>query len=1000
MLTKKHLATLTLLSALILQAQIGGGSIVGVAKDPSGAPVVGVKILAHNQETNEERAVTTNAEGYYEFPLLPTGHYRLEAEATGFDKLRGEIFELSAGTRPRIDLELKVGSVNQTIDVAATAPLVNTTTTDLGVVMTRERVDELPLNGRNFEDLVSLQAGVIDGAGNSAGARGGISFHGSASLGTNLLLDGVDMSFGEVNGTAGFKSAGGGSTLINTVSVEAVEQFKSTASASSAEFGRAGGGVLNVVTRSGSNTFHGTLFEFFRNDQLNANDFFSNKNGQVRPPLRWNQYGANLGGPIRRDRLFFFFNYEGDQVERFAKVTGNVPTAAFLAIMPAAARSLLSLLPTTYTPTSNIYIGLHSRNGQQVNSENTYLGRVDALLGAQRLAVRTSYNNQTYTSPNIEPTMPTVYPLRYLNAVVEHTYTLGPTAFNELRLGFNRVDLNRNPQGYQNVAAWITVQGINASQSNYIHFLPTTYTIADNFTRILGRHSLKTGLELREVRSVRDQGGPPTYAYTTTSDLINENPATVQLSFGGSKGQRTVNTGYYFQDDWHVSNNFQMNLGMRYEYSPPMRGGFNVAGSDPFGPFIQAQQPMFAADYNDFGPRLGMVYALDRSQHTVIRTGAAICYIMPQPIFYYDMAYINPALPGVATITSADVPKQYLTYPNIVAFQNQVQANPTLLPSSFKLSRSVADFNRRDTYVANWNFAVQRQLTSSLALQAAYVGQRTVKLISVRPLNLVGPDGTRQDPSLGQINFEENAANISYHALELSVNQRIWHGLSYDAYFTWSKSIGYYTPDDTITFTGNGLQDPLNIAGSTGPTEGMPNKYAKGVASYAIPGGGAFHNRFLRAALGGWTLRSIVGWRSGIPINVVSGSDFTGNGRSAGQRPDAVTGVDPYNYNISSLIWLNPAAFTVTPVKAQKRYGNLGFDALVGPRAFTLDSGLHKTFSISERQKLTFRLESFNTLNHPVFSNPTSTFNSANFTQITTTTGSPRAYQVALKYAF
>jgi hypothetical protein len=990
---------LLLLACVAGPAQIGGGSIIGVAKDPSGAPVANVKVLAHNQETNEERTVTTNSEGYYEFPLLAAGHYHLEAEATGFDKLKGEVFDLPAGTRPRIDLPLKIGSVTQTMEVAATAPLINTTTTDLGVVMTRERVDELPLNGRNFEDLVSLQAGVIDSPSNSAGGRGGISFHGSAALGTNLLLDGVDMSFGEVNGTAGFKSAGGGSTLINTISVEAVEQFKSTASASSAEFGRAGGGVLNVITRSGTNKFHGTLFEFFRNDALNANDFFSNKNGQPKPPLRWNQYGANFGGPMKRDKLFFFFNYEGDQVKRYAKVTGNVPTPLFLSLVPSAARKLLSLLPTDFAPTSNQYIGLHTRNDQQTNDENTYLWRVDWILSNQRVAVRTSYNNQTYRSPNLEPTMPTVYPLRYLNTVFEHTLTLGPTAFNELRLGFNRVDLNRNPQGYQSIPAWITVQGINASQSNYIHFLPTTYTIADNFTRILGRHSVKTGFELREVRSVRDQGGPPTYAYNNASDLLNDKPSTVTLSFGGSKGQRTVNTGYYVQDDWHVSSSFQLNMGLRYEYSPPLRGGFNVAGSDPFGPFIKPQQPMFASDFNDFGPRLGMVWALDNRQRTVIRTGFAICYIMPQPIHYYDMAYINPALPGVASITAADVPAQYLAYPNIIGFQAQVQANPSLLPPTFRLSRSVADYNRRDTYVSNWNLALQRQLSSTLAVQAAYVGQRTVKLISVRPLNLVQPNGQRQDPTLGQINFEENAANISYHAFELSVNQRLWHGLSYDAYVTWAKSLGYYTPDDTITFTGSGLQDPLNIAGSNGPVQGMPNKYFKGVASYALPVGKGIQNRLLRGALGGWTLRSIVGWRSGLPVNVTSGSDLVANGRSAGQRPDAVYGVDPFVRDVDRLVWLNPAAFSVTNVRAQKRYGNLGFNAVTGPRAFTMDAGLHKTFNVTEHQRMTLRLESFNTLNHPVFSNPVATFNNANFTQITGA-GSPRAYQVALKYAF
>src|SRR5262249_11985615 len=156
-------------------------------------------------------------------------------------------------------------------------------------------------------------------------------------------------------------------------------------------------------------------------------------------------------------------------------------------------------------------------------------------------------------------------------------------------------------------------------------------------------------------------------------------------------------------------------------------------------------------------------------------------------------------------------------------FQQQVQANPQLLPSTFRLSRSVADYNRRDTYVGMWNLSVQRQLSNTLAVQAAYVGQRTVNLISVRPLNLVNPaTGTRQDATLGQINFEENAARISYHALELSINQRLWHGLLLDGYFTWAKTLGYYTPDNTITFTGGGLQDPNNIAASNGPVEGAP----------------------------------------------------------------------------------------------------------------------------------------------------------------------------------
>jgi hypothetical protein len=373
---------------------------------------------------------------------------------------------------------------------------------------------------------------------------------------------------------------------------------------------------------------------------------------------------------------------------------------------------------------------------------------------------------------------------------------------------------------------------------------------------------------------------------------------------------------------------------------------------------------------------------------------------MAQAIFSYDMAFINPALPGVASLTAADVQAQYLVFPNILAFQTQVQQNPSLLPPNFRLSRSVADYNRRDTYVGMWNLTIQRQLSSTLAVQAGYVGQRTIKLISVRPLNLVDSvTGVRQNQSLGQINFQENAARIRYDALEISVNQRLWHRLSYDAYFTWAKSMGYYTPDNTITFTGSGLQDPLNIAGSTGPMEGQPTKYAKGVVSYALPLGGRSANRIAKAVLRGWTLRSIIGWRSGIPFNVTSGSDFVGNGRSAGQRPDVVSSVGPYVKDLGTQTWLTSAAFSTAALKTEKRFGNLGFDALVGPRAFTMDSGLHKNFQITERQKVTLRLETFNTLNHTVFSNPNGTLNNPNFGRILSAR-SPRAYQIALKYVF
>jgi Carboxypeptidase regulatory-like domain/TonB-dependent Receptor Plug Domain/TonB dependent receptor len=1000
---KPSLTAIFLLLTVPAWGQIGGGSIVGVVTDGSGAVVPGAQVTALNTATNESQSVRTNDSGYYEFPLLPAGQYRLAAEATGFQKLLGKNFDLNTGSRPRIDLQLKVGNVSETVQVEATVPLVNATTSELGAVVSRSRLEDLPLNGRNFQQLLNLQAGVVNAPASGAGRRGGMEFHGSSALGNKLMLDGVDMSFGEENGAANFASAGGGGVLINTVSVEAIQEFRATGSSFSAEYGGSGGGVLNITTRSGSNEFHGALFEYFRNDALDANDFFSNKNGTLKPPLRWNQYGGNLGGPIRRDKAFFFFNYEGDQVHRLQAVNGNTVTPQLLnAVNPAIRQALITYLPSTYTPTTNPYLGFHRRNDHQRNADNTYLTRIDGDLGRHRLSMRDSYNHQDYSVPTFAPAMPRVFPLRFHNVVLQDSWSVASSALNELRAGFNRVDLNRSEIGRDQMPAWISVSGagFNASQLSYIHFISNTYTLTDNFSVIHRAHTFKMGFELREVRSARIQGGQPAHQYNSLNDLIADRPARIQVLFGGGKSLRTRHNGFYLQDDWRISPRFQINVGLRYEYTPPLTGGFNIATSDPFGRFIERGQPMFAPDRNDFAPRLGLVWDPSGNQKTVIRAGASIGYIMPQALYYYDMAFIDPQLPFVANFAPSDVPPQYRSYPLPQTFVDQVAANPALLPRNFVLSRSVADFNRRDTYAGQWNLAVQHAMTPSLAVQAAYVGSRTVKLISARALNLVDPvTGKRPDARFGDINFEENAANISYHALEITVNKRLSHGLSFDAFYTWSKSIGYYVPDNTVVFTNDAVQDSNNIAGSKGPKDGTIGHRLTGVLSYVLPYGMHGRKSFTGSLLGGWNVQSIIGWRSGLPLNVTSNIDAVGNGRAAGQRPDPVPGVDPYNRNPGALIWLNRAAFDLASPKAQRRFGYLGYNSLIGPTAFTMDLGLHKTFYITERQQVTFRAEAFNWLNHTTFGSPVTNVSDPNFGTIRSA-DSPRNVQLALKYRF
>jgi hypothetical protein len=533
-------------------AQIGGGSIVGSVLDSSGAAVVGATVMATNVATKEAQKTVTNDTGYFEFPLLPADATCWKREKRALHENEWRSFFLNSGTRPRFDLRMRIGQINESILVESSVPLVNTATADLGVVVDQSKVEALPLNGRDYQRLVGLQAGVYADPDSSNGQRGGVEFNGASAYGNNLLMDGVDMTFGEVSASASDKAAGteanatvgrfagqgiGRGSLINTISVEAIQEFKATGSAFSAEYGRATGGVINVTTKSGTNQFHGTLFEFFRNDKLDANDFFSNKNGLAKPPLRWNQYGANLGGPIKRDKLFFFFNYEGAQATQTQPQNGNVPTPLLLSMVTPAIRQNLSLLPPATVPTSNPLVGLNYHNDNRKNDENTFVSRGDwDLSSKQRLSLRYNYNHQNYTVPNLIPISPSLFPTRFHNAEIADSMVISPTTVNEWRLGFNRIDEFRHDVAFDSTPDFLTVSDVGMTTAmDFLRFDSDSYTAADNFTVVHGSHTFKTGFEIRSLRTHRFDFLNPSTTYNTVAHLIADTPDLVGLTIGGQK---------------------------------------------------------------------------------------------------------------------------------------------------------------------------------------------------------------------------------------------------------------------------------------------------------------------------------------------------------------------------------------------------------------------------------------------------------------------------------
>ena len=1004
-------------------AQIGGGSIVGSVLDDSGAAVAGASVTATNVATNEAQQTVTNDTGYFEFPILPAGRYVLEAEKQGFARERTAEFSLNSGTRPRFDLKMKIGQVNESVLVQGAAPLVNATTADLGVVIDQSKVEGLPLNGRDFQQLVGLQAGVYSAPATFNGQRGGIEFNGASAYGNNLLMDGVDMSFGENSASASDKAAGtevgraagnatgngiGRGSLINTISVEAIQEFKATGSAFSAEYGRATGGVLNVTTKSGTNQFHGTLFEFFRNDKLDANSFFSNKAGLRKPPLRWNQYGANLGGPIKRDKVFFFFNYEGAQATQNEPQTGNVPTPLLLGMVTPAIRQNLSLLPPPTSPTSNPLIGLNYHNASRTNDENTFVSREDwDVSSKQRLSLRYNYNHQDFSTPNLIPTSPSLFPTRFHNAEISDVMTVSPNKVNEFRVGFNRLDEFRHDTAFQTTPNFLSVSDTGLSTAmDFLRFDSDSYTLADNFTVVHGSHTLKTGLEIRSLRTHRFDFLNPSTTYLTTAHLITDTPDSVGLTIGGQRKLRNYDYGFFLQDNWRLSKRFQINAGLRYEYFSPFTGGWNIASSstDYFNPTYIANRgdPLYEPDRIDFSPRLGMVFDVFGDQKLVIRTGAALTYNPPQAVYLYDLNYTSdPRLPGSPSFLPTDVPPgTTLSFPFNPSFITQYISNPSLLPKDIILSESLVDPHRRDERSGTWNFSVQRAITANLAFQASYVGTRNWDQYGSRNLNLFNPTlGTRVHPNLGTVTLREFAGRSSYHALQLALNQRLQHGLTLDFYYAYAKSLSYYGADSSNSGDAT-VQDANNIKGSYGPKISDLRNSETLVVSYALPSPAFVGQSALgKAVLSGWNIQGIQTARSGLPLNVLAGVDEAGIRTTGYQRPDVIPGVPQYIENWNTLQWLNPAAFDNNTPRAQLRYGNLAFDALRGPSAFGFDFALHKTFNIHERHRVTFRAEAFNLLDHPIFNLPVNRLANPNFGLITSASDG-RNVQLALKYQF
>ena len=1012
---------LVLLMTSSATAQINTATIVGSVSDQTGALIPGATVTIENVATQAERTAETDGVGNYSIESLPPGEYNMSVESTGFKRTEQEGVRLFASDRPKIDFVLEVGEGTESVTVTEAVSLIQTQKAEGGVVIQNKQVLEMPLNGRNFSQLIELEPGVVY-------SRGGVYFHGLTRDGVNITVDGTDASHPDRPST-NFTGNFGGQAQMNILSIEFIEEFKTTVGVFSAETGRAASGGLNVITKSGTNDFHGSLFYFMRNDKLDAKNFFA----RSKDPNKINQFGAAIGGPIVKNKVFFFGGWESARVRRGRQLERDMPTQRMRDLMlqntpeygdtfvgsDGTAPSMLSLLPLPNVPNSETQGGLlarHRRSGTNKEDQDSFLGKFDFNPTPNDMFfVRYTILDAEVFLPDISPTNGTNYPPQEGNGTFSWTHLFGATMMNEFRYGFHKQNMPRRQEAFfQDAQGPGNIEGpFRHDRQELLQSNGGSLTALNNFSITKGSHSLKMGFENRRFHYGRRNFENPHYRFTSVDNIINGSWESVFITIGNPLRRfQESQWGVYFQDDWRVAPNLTLNIGLRHEYyTPPIesRGGhvFNVIDS-PFGDYAPMGTPPWDADKNNFGPRFGLAWDIGGDSKTVLRLGGGLFY---SPNTYREVTILSnpPELPYDLTIFKDTTPAELVDFPiNVVApgFDISVLGPP---------SRQTFDRSQRTTYSEQWSINVQRQLVPDLVAEVGYVGNRGLKLLATKFHNEIIPElgaQLRPDPSIGRISYQQHSGNSKYHAMEMSLKKRFSKGFTFNGHYTWSHGIAYSGIDRVTAFGNRTIQDQNDWRGSVGRsfTDIRHNFSLNGAWEMQADRKLGFDSGFAKKFFEGWQFNWIVSLRTGTPIqSISSGRDTRGNNDSAVQRADYVSGEGRFSDYRSNRILLNRSAFANPCLNAgftsDSRcglFGNLGANVFSGPGQQVYDLSLFKTTTIKENLRLQFRAEFFNAFNRANFNAPGGSrlrLSSGSFGQITSAQD-PRQIQFALKILF
>ncbi len=1003
-------------------------SVSGVVTDSSGAVVPNAAILIHGTATGAERRTVSDSAGSFTAPSLQPGSYSVEVSAPGFSKFTAQQVTLEVNANATVNAKLAVEGAGATIEVESAQAPIEAQTTTVGQVIDRETVQQIPLNGRHFLDLTNLTPGTVVPPNNgslTAPSRGlgtnSFDTAGNREDTNNFQVNGINLNDMTQN------------QITFQPSINTTSEFKIINSTFSAEYGRSSGSIVNVLTRSGTNQFHGEGFDYLRNNYFDARNFF-NRKGPL-PSNRQNQlnrhnFGGALSGPIFRDRTFFFLSYEGLRQKQAILLTSNVPTAAqrnLLATSPAgpAWAQIVNVLP----------VGVETTNGGVTSAVVTGSSpgpvKTDQFSGdlfhniskTDTLHLYYAWQQDARTEPNLQSNTIAGFgdhrgAHRQIGTINE-IHVFSPQVVNEARIGFNRIAISFNGNFLGQSSTYGINNGVNLPlglpqitvtdlalnfggpsgfpQGRFV----TTGVFSDTLNYIVGKHSIKVGGEFRRFEGNNFSQTAGTINFTTTANFV----AGLANTFTGNASNVVSrifdsSAAGFAQDSWKITPRLIAELGLRFEWN-----GTFTEGAHRFVNFLAANDTLQQVDqpYNqnyNYDPRVGFVYDLFGTGKTVVRGGFGLLADQPNEGVISGLAG-NPPNSTPVSLTGGNLP--------VGALYSRAAISG--------LAPSAVNPNYRNAYMESFNLNVQQDVGFGTVLQVGYIGSNGRHLrvplnlnqftyapgstTAVRPFPTVSTASLiRKGAALGNITQVSYASMSSYNALWVTARKTLHGGLELNTSYTLSKSL------DDNSLSGNGLQDSTNPAGDYGRSDFDARHHFVFSGIWTLP----FHGNRLKE---GWLLANITQVQSGNPLNVVtSNTTFTGSGNlrptllgkySTSRGALLASGNIPY---ITGTVCSTPTAGCTFYTQAFG-FGTLGRNALRGPDFSDTDLSLQKTTKIAESVNLVLRLDSFDLLNHVNLANPNLTASTTGtFGQITATrnqvgdAGSSRQLQFAGKITF